>query len=153
MCVGHLLCARCGGFKNLKLLHLKSGFPGGSVGKESVCSAGDAGDMGSVPGSGRPPGGGKWLPTLAFLSAESHGQRSVQSRTRLKRLNTHAHVKSVPSWTSKGHTALKQNGHIDDDCARVWMAMMGGPTGWVFSVEGEGTAASERPGSRHLSLE
>ena len=31
------------------------GFPGGSVGKESTC---DAGDLGSIPGSGRPPGGG-----------------------------------------------------------------------------------------------
>ena len=29
------------------------GFPGGSEGKESVCNAGD---MGSVPGSGRSPG-------------------------------------------------------------------------------------------------
>ena len=26
------------------------GFPGGSDGKESTCSAGDAGDMGSIPG-------------------------------------------------------------------------------------------------------
>ena len=28
-------------------------FPGGSVGKESTCSAGDAGDTGLIPGSGR----------------------------------------------------------------------------------------------------
>ena len=34
-------------------LHYALGFPGGSVGKESVCSAGD---WGSVPGSGRSPG-------------------------------------------------------------------------------------------------
>ena len=34
------------------------GFPGCSVGKESGCSTGDAGDTGSVPGSGRSPGGG-----------------------------------------------------------------------------------------------
>ena len=32
-------------------------FPGGSVGKESTCSAGDAGDTGSIPGLGRSPGG------------------------------------------------------------------------------------------------
>ena len=31
------------------------GFPGGSGGKESTCSAGD---LGSIPGSGRPPGEG-----------------------------------------------------------------------------------------------
>ena len=33
-------------------------FPGGSVSKESACSAGDTGDTGSIPGSGRSPGGG-----------------------------------------------------------------------------------------------
>ena len=35
-----------------------SGVPGGSVGKESTCNAGDIGDMGSIPGLGRSPGGG-----------------------------------------------------------------------------------------------
>ena len=35
-----------------------SGFPGGSVGKESTCNAGDTRDMGSFPGLGRYPGGG-----------------------------------------------------------------------------------------------
>ena len=34
------------------------GFPGGSVGKESTCNAGDAGGAGSIPGSGRSPGVG-----------------------------------------------------------------------------------------------
>ena len=34
------------------------GFPGSSVVKNSPANAGDAGDVGSVPGSGRPPGGG-----------------------------------------------------------------------------------------------
>ena len=33
----------------------RGGFPGGSDGKESAC---DAGDPGSIPGSGRSPGGG-----------------------------------------------------------------------------------------------
>ena len=33
------------------------GFPSGSVGKESACNAGDSGDMGSIPGSGRSPEG------------------------------------------------------------------------------------------------
>ena len=35
----------------------KEGFPGGSMGKEFACSAGDTGDTGSVPGLGRFPGG------------------------------------------------------------------------------------------------
>ena len=34
------------------------GFPGSSVGKESACNAGDAGDAGSIPELGRSPGGG-----------------------------------------------------------------------------------------------
>ena len=39
------------------ILHLK-GFPGDSVGKESTFNALDGGDVGSVPGLGRSPGGG-----------------------------------------------------------------------------------------------
>ena len=38
------------------------GFPSGSVGKEPACNAGDAGDMGSIPGLGRPHGGGHGNP-------------------------------------------------------------------------------------------
>ena len=35
------------------------GFPGGSDGKESACNAGD---LGLIPGLGRPPGGGHGYP-------------------------------------------------------------------------------------------
>ena len=35
-----------------------SRLPSGSVGKESACSAGDAGDKDLIPGSGRSPGVG-----------------------------------------------------------------------------------------------
>ena len=37
--------------------------PGGSVGKESTCDAGDAVDAGSIPGSGRSPGEGNGNPS------------------------------------------------------------------------------------------
>ena len=37
-------------------------FPGGSVVKISPAHAGDAGDMGLIPGSGRSPGGGHGNP-------------------------------------------------------------------------------------------
>ena len=37
---------------------LPLGFPGGSVDKESTCNARNAEDLGSIPGSGRSPGGG-----------------------------------------------------------------------------------------------
>ena len=38
------------------------GFPGGSVGEESACSVGDAGDLSLIPGSGRSPEGGHGNP-------------------------------------------------------------------------------------------
>ena len=37
---------------------LQNSTPGGSVGKGSVCNAGDAGDTGSIPGLGSSPGEG-----------------------------------------------------------------------------------------------
>ena len=49
-------------------------FPGGSEGKASTYNAGDPG---SIPGSGRSPGEGKWQPTPVFLPGESHGRRSL----------------------------------------------------------------------------
>ena len=46
-------------------------------GKESACTAGDAGDAGWIPGSGRSPGGGHGNPTPVFLFGEFHEQRSL----------------------------------------------------------------------------
>ena len=45
--------------KNCKILKLRIWFPNGSDGKESACSAGD---LGSIPGSGRVPGEGNGNP-------------------------------------------------------------------------------------------
>ena len=53
------------------------GFPGGSVSKESICNAGDTGDAGSIPGSGRFPWRRAWQPTPVILPGESHGQRGL----------------------------------------------------------------------------
>ena len=47
------------------------GFPDDSDGKASVCNAGDPG---SIPGSGRSPGEGNGNP---LLPGKSHGQRSL----------------------------------------------------------------------------
>ena len=47
---------------------------GGSDSKESACNAGD---LGLIPGSGRPPGEGNGNPTPVSLPGESHGQRSL----------------------------------------------------------------------------
>ena len=54
------------------------GFPGGSVVKNLPANAGNAGDMGLIPGSGSSSEvGRKWQPTLIFLPGKFHGQRSL----------------------------------------------------------------------------
>ena len=68
------------------------GFPGSSAGKESTCNAGDLGsipglgkfpggghgnpllDLGSIPGLGKFPGGGHGNPLLYFCPENPHGQ-------------------------------------------------------------------------------
>ena len=52
---------------------LSKGFPGGSDGRESACSVGDPG---SVPGSGRAPGGGNGNP-LQYSCLESSTDRGA----------------------------------------------------------------------------
>ena len=67
--------------------------------KTSPANAGDAGDLGSITGWGRSPGGA-WQSTPIFLLGVSHGQRSlaatvhrvVKSQTRLKQLSMDAHA-------------------------------------------------------------
>ena len=51
------------------------GLPCGSDGKESTCNAGD---LSSIPGLGRSPGGGLGNPLLGCLK-NRHGQRSLAS--------------------------------------------------------------------------
>ena len=53
-------------------IHTYLGFPGGSEGKESTCNAGETG---SIPGSGRFPWRRECLPTPVFLPGEFHGQK------------------------------------------------------------------------------
>ena len=50
------------------------GFPGGSEGKVSACNAGD---LSSIPGSGRSPWRRKWQPTPVLLPGKSHGWRTL----------------------------------------------------------------------------
>ena len=72
-------------------------FPNGSVGKESSCNAGDTEDEGSIPESGRSPGGGNGNPLQYSYLEKSHGQRNLAGfspwgRKELnltKRLSTH----------------------------------------------------------------
>ena len=64
-----LICSR-----SILLSPRGQGFPGGSVGKESACNAGD---LGLIPGLGRSPGGGHGNPLLDFYLENPHGQRSL----------------------------------------------------------------------------
>ena len=47
------------------------------MGKESICNAGDTGDMGSIPGSGRAPAGRHGNPVQYSCLENPHGQRSL----------------------------------------------------------------------------
>ena len=71
------------------------GCPGGSVGKELTCNAGDTGDVGSIPGSGRSPEGGHGNP-LQYSCLEipmdrgpcqANVHRVTKNRTWLKQLS------------------------------------------------------------------
>ena len=53
---------------------IRKGFPGGSDGKESTYNAGD---LGSIPGLGRFPGGGHGNPFQYSCLENPHGQRSL----------------------------------------------------------------------------
>ena len=74
------------------------GFPLWLSSKESACNAENAGDMGSIPGSGRSPGEGNGYPLQhSFLEnpMDSGAWQATacgvtQSRTQLKRLGTDA---------------------------------------------------------------
>ena len=51
------------------------GFPGGSDGKKSICNAGD---LGSLPGLGRCPGGRHGNPLQYSCLENFQGQRSLE---------------------------------------------------------------------------
>ena len=71
----------------LGYLEEANGFPGGSDSKESTCNGGD---LGSIPGLGRSPGGGHGNPLQDSCLEKPHGQRSLAgySLGRHKELDT-----------------------------------------------------------------
>ena len=58
-------------------MNVLQGFPGGSDGKESACSAGD---LGSIPGLGRSPGEGNGNP-LQYSCQENSMDRGTWQTT------------------------------------------------------------------------
>ena len=73
-------------YLNFREVTLVTGFPGGSVVKNPPTNAGYAGDVGSVPGSGRSPGEGNGNP-LQYSCLENPRDRgaweSQRSQTQL----------------------------------------------------------------------
>ena len=59
------------------------GLPGWHGGKESPANAGDARDVGLIPGSGRSLGEEKWKPASVFLPGKFRGQRSLAGSWRI----------------------------------------------------------------------
>ena len=55
------------------------GFPGGTVVKNPPTNAGATGDAGSIPGSGRSPGGGNGNPLQYSCLENSMGRRAWQA--------------------------------------------------------------------------
>ena len=58
-------------------MHIIMSFPSGSLIKNPPANAGDARDMGLIPGLGRAPGGGNDNLLQYSLPGKSHGQRSL----------------------------------------------------------------------------
>jgi len=84
------------------------GFPPWLSSKESACNAGNAGDLESIPGSGRSPGEGNGYPLQHFFlenlmdsgAWQATARGATQSRTQLKRLGTDARMHTPSGKTS-----------------------------------------------------
>ena len=76
---------------------MKRGFPDGSVVKNLPANSGDTGDVGSIPGLGRSPGGGNSKALQYSCLRKSHGQRSLASYSpwghKESDITEHAHQK------------------------------------------------------------
>ena len=88
------------------------GFPGDTSGKESTYNAGDTGDVGSIPGSRRSPGGGHGN-LLQYSCLENPMDRGAwwatvhgdtKSQTRLKQLIMHEQYILQYQYNLDAHT-------------------------------------------------
>ena len=102
---GHLHSLACGLFDARDFITLTSelGNPGGSDGKMSTCNVGD---LGSVPGLGRSPGGGHGNPAQYSClenpmdrgAWQAAVHRVAQSWTQLKRLSMGSNSRVSQAW-------------------------------------------------------
>ena len=124
--------------------------------KESVCNAGD---LGSIPGSGRSPGEGKWQPTPVFLPGESHGQRTCRATVHGVARVGHDCTTNFPFLSflsSQGtcvlHTKTRTHSFPSSWCVRAgpspWGTSLGLPAALrVRSVPGTGLEITHRGGT------
>ena len=95
------------------------GFPCGSVGKESACSAGD---LRSIPGLGRSPGEGKGYPLQYFWPAEFQGLYSPcdHKESQLSDFHFHFHgltvINSGKSYLSGKYFGFLSGGPLPSVC-------------------------------------
>ena len=82
------------------------GFPGDSDCKESTCSAGD---LGSIPGLGRSPGGGHGNPLQYFLPSEPPGEPALQCSC-LENLQGQRRLSCYSPWGCKYSDTAEQLG-------------------------------------------
>ena len=94
------------------------GFLDGSDGKESSCNAGD---MGSIPGLGRSPGGGHGIQSsiLAWIIPMDRGpwhatvRRVAKSQTQLKKFSMHRRaVNTLFAPLTLFHSTEKKHPHL-----------------------------------------
>ena len=89
------------------------GFPGGSVGKESTCNAGD---LGSISGLGSSPGGRHGNPLQYSRLENPHGQRSLAGYSLLgARVRHDLATKPQPQPPCSLHTTASSSGEEGED--------------------------------------
>ena len=97
----------------------RMGLPRWLSGKESACNAGDPGDMGSIPGSGRSPGGGNGNP-LQFSCLENPMDREAwqatvygitKSQTLAEQLSTHTLCRTAGPCKSCSYSYSRVTSH------------------------------------------
>ena len=94
------------------------GFPGGSVPKTPPANAGDSGDAGSIPGSGRSPGKGNsnplqysWLESLMDRGAWRATIHSVPKNGTQLSTHTRKGRRELSSLSPVHHVKTQDNSH------------------------------------------
>ena len=118
-------------FHLLGTIHLRTSilrsFSSVSVGKESAWNAGDTGDKGSFPGSGRYPRGGNGN-RLQYACLENPMDRGAwsatalwvaKSQTRLKWLSTHTHTHTHILKSNNVYGKLRKSPYICKERSRL----------------------------------